>query len=71
MTAVNKELALAYQTIEQQNKIHIEFINIAAHELRTPIQPILGTAELLKSEIEEILIMTGKIVIIMVFKLNK
>ena len=52
LTAVNKELALAYQTIEQQNKIHIEFINIAAHELRTPIQPILGTAELLKSEIE-------------------
>jgi signal transduction histidine kinase len=53
LAAVNKELALAYQTIEQQNKIHIEFINIAAHELRTPIQPILGTAELLKSEIEE------------------
>jgi signal transduction histidine kinase len=53
LTAVNKELALAYQTIEQQNKIHIEFINIAAHELRTPIQPILGAAELLKSEIEE------------------
>ena len=46
-------MALAYQTIEKQNKIHIEFINIAAHELRTPIQPILGTAELLKSEIEE------------------
>ena len=53
MTAVNKELALAYQTIEKQNKIQIEFINTAAHELRTPIQPILGTAELLKSEIEE------------------
>ena len=53
LTAVNKELALAYQTIEKQNKIHIEFINIAAHELRTPIQPILGTAELLKNEIEE------------------
>jgi signal transduction histidine kinase len=53
LAAVNKELALAYQTIEKQNKIHIEFINIAAHELRTPIQPILGTAELLNSEIEE------------------
>lgn len=53
LTAVNKELSLAYHTIEQQNKIHREFINIAAHELRTPIMPILGTAELLKSEIEE------------------
>jgi signal transduction histidine kinase len=49
----HKELALAYQTIEKQNKIHIEFIYIAAHELRTPIQPILGTAQLLKIEIEE------------------
>jgi signal transduction histidine kinase len=53
LTAVNKELSLAYHTIEQQNKIHREFIDIAAHELRTPIMPILGTAELLKSEIEE------------------
>ena len=53
LTAVNKELSLAYHTIEQQNKIHREFINIATHELRTPIMPILGTAELLKSEIEE------------------
>lgn len=52
LAAVNKELALAYQAIEKHNKIHIEFINIAAHELRTPIQPILGTAQLLKSEIE-------------------
>ncbi|MCC2648133.1 MAG: histidine kinase, partial [Nitrososphaeraceae archaeon] len=27
-----------------------EFINIAAHELRTPIQPILGLAEVLSSK---------------------
>jgi two-component system sensor histidine kinase VicK len=26
-----------------------EFINIAAHELRTPIQPILGLSEMLHS----------------------
>ena len=30
-----------------------EFINIAAHELRTPIQPILGLSETLKSEIKD------------------
>jgi len=53
LTEVNRELTLSYQTIEKQNKIYKEFINIAAHELRTPIQPILGTAELLKSEIQE------------------
>jgi two-component system, OmpR family, sensor histidine kinase VicK len=28
-----------------------DFINIAAHELRTPIQPILGLAELLRRRI--------------------
>jgi len=30
-----------------------EFINIAAHELRTPIQPILGLSETLKSKIKD------------------
>jgi signal transduction histidine kinase len=30
-----------------------EFINIAAHELRTPIQPILGLSEVLLSEEED------------------
>ena len=28
-----------------------EFINVAAHELRTPIQPILGMTEILHSKI--------------------
>ena len=27
-----------------------DFINIAAHELRTPIQPILGFVEILKNK---------------------
>jgi signal transduction histidine kinase len=48
LTAVSKELAFAYRTIEQQNKTYAEFINIAAHELRTPAQAILGYAELAK-----------------------
>src|SRR5512133_3834268 len=30
-----------------------EFINVAAHELRTPIQPILGLTEILRSKIKE------------------
>ena len=30
-----------------------EFINIAAHELRTPIQPILGLTEIVKNEIKD------------------
>ena len=29
-----------------------EFINVAAHELRTPIQPILGMIDVIRSRIE-------------------
>ena len=31
-----------------------EFINIAAHEMRTPVQPILGLSELPKLEINKV-----------------
>ena len=30
-----------------------EFINVAAHELRTPIQPILGLSEVLRTRIKD------------------
>jgi two-component system, OmpR family, sensor histidine kinase VicK len=30
-----------------------EFINIAAHELRTPIQPILGPTEIVKNKTKD------------------
>ena len=42
-----KQLKEAYLTVEYTNAVQKEFINVAAHELRTPIQPILGYAELL------------------------
>ena len=45
LTALSKELTIAYQKIEQQNQTYTAFINIAAHELRTPSQAILGLAE--------------------------
>ncbi|HYV51948.1 MAG TPA: HAMP domain-containing sensor histidine kinase, partial [Candidatus Eisenbacteria bacterium] len=35
-----------YQKLKQHDKMQQEFINIAAHELRTPAQSILGYAEL-------------------------
>jgi signal transduction histidine kinase len=41
---VNEELKL-------KDRLKDEFINIAAHELRTPIQPILGLCEILRSKI--------------------
>jgi hypothetical protein len=42
-----------YQKLKETDKMKDEFINIAAHELRTPIQPILITAGLLKSKMSE------------------
>lgn len=43
------ELQKANQKLETSNLLQKEFINIAAHELRTPIQPLLGLADLLGS----------------------
>jgi two-component system sensor histidine kinase VicK len=37
-----------YEKLEAHDKMQKEFINIAAHELRTPTQAILGYAELLQ-----------------------
>jgi len=39
-----------YEQLQQADRIKTEFINIAAHELRTPIMPIIGYAELLEEE---------------------
>jgi two-component system, OmpR family, sensor histidine kinase VicK len=44
-TQLNEELKC-------NEKMQKEFINIAAHELRTPVQPILGMAELLELSFE-------------------
>jgi two-component system, OmpR family, sensor histidine kinase VicK len=44
------QLKVAYKKVENANALQQEFINIAAHELKTPIQPILGYAELLLEE---------------------
>ena len=36
-----------YQKLKESEKVKDDFVNIAAHELRTPIQPILGLAGIL------------------------
>jgi two-component system sensor histidine kinase VicK len=38
-----------YEQLKVHDKMQKEFINIAAHELRGPIQPILGLSEVLRS----------------------
>ncbi|MGA7369573.1 MAG: HAMP domain-containing sensor histidine kinase [Nitrososphaeraceae archaeon] len=42
-----------YEQLILHDKMQKEFINIAAHELRTPIQPILGLSDVLKSKIKD------------------
>jgi signal transduction histidine kinase len=48
-----KELAESNEKLRSQDKMQKEFIDIAAHELRTPIQPILGLSGILKSKIKD------------------
>src|ERR671912_1085151 len=42
-----------YEQLKSYSIAQKEFINIAAHELRTPIQPILGLSEVLHNKIKD------------------
>jgi two-component system, OmpR family, sensor histidine kinase VicK len=43
-----------YEQLKTHSKMQQEFINIAAHELRTPIQPIIGLTEMLRSRLTDV-----------------
>jgi signal transduction histidine kinase len=45
---LTKQLEAANEELKRKDLLKDEFINIAAHELRGPIQPILGLAEILR-----------------------
>ena len=47
------KLKESYDQIEQTQKMQKEFIDIVAHELRSPIQPILGLSDLLHTKIKD------------------
>ncbi len=51
---LHEKLSELCEQLKIRDKIQTEFINIAAHELRTPIQPIMGLAEILRSKKDEI-----------------
>ncbi len=46
----NMKLEIANEQLEHQYKSQKDFVNIAAHEIRTPAQSILGYAEMLAME---------------------
>lgn len=48
----NKLLATANEQLKVHDRMQNEFINVAAHELRTPIMPILGDAEYIEHKFD-------------------
>jgi signal transduction histidine kinase len=46
-------IRIQYEKLKEADNMKNEFINIAAHELRTPIQPILGLTQILQSKIRD------------------
>jgi two-component system, OmpR family, sensor histidine kinase VicK len=53
---------ISIEQLKVQDKMQKDFINIAAHELRTPIQSILGFSELLRDKPENIEVFTDRII---------
>ena len=50
MASLFKQVAAANERMKINSNMQKEFINVAAHELRAPIQPILGLAEVLRDK---------------------
>jgi signal transduction histidine kinase len=48
-----KEIRVQYDKLKEADKAQKEFINVAAHELRTPIQPVIGLSDILHSKIKD------------------
>jgi two-component system, OmpR family, sensor histidine kinase VicK len=48
-TELHQKLSNMYERLRIQSKMQKEFVDVAAHELRTPIQPILGITGILRS----------------------
>jgi signal transduction histidine kinase len=46
-----KVISSQYEKLKESDRMKDEFINIAAHELRTPIQPILGLSDIIRPKV--------------------
>ena len=53
-TELYGDIKKAHEQLKIHDKMQKEFINVAAHELRTPIQPIIGLTEVLQSQIKDV-----------------
>ena len=49
----NKLLNQQYEKVKESEKMKDEVINIVAHEFRTPIQPIIGLADVMYSKVKD------------------
>ena len=49
----NKQLEQANDQLKIHDRTQKEFVNVAAHELRTPIQPILGLTQIIYSKMDK------------------
>jgi len=53
LLVLNKKLEYSNEQLQIHEIMQREFINTAAHELRTPVQPILGFSEIVKDKIQD------------------
>jgi signal transduction histidine kinase len=53
LSITNTKLEAANDQLKVHDTIQKEFINIAAHEFRTPLQPMLGLSELVRNKIND------------------
>ncbi len=54
LSITNEKLESANEKLKAHDRMQKEFINTAAHELKTPIQPILGLTKLIKNNTKDI-----------------
>jgi signal transduction histidine kinase len=49
----NNQLLITNERLKLHDRMQQDFINVAAHELRTPIQPILGLSQILRTKAKD------------------
>jgi signal transduction histidine kinase len=53
LETANKQLSVSNEQLKMRDKAQQEFVNVAAHELRTPIQPIISLSDALLHRIRD------------------